>query len=581
MRLGVEPMIKLGENLTTLKNKPFFLNDKEIQWVEETLQSMSLHEKVGQLFCPIGSSDNKQELEAFMKEYHPGGIMYRPNTGAKIQETHRLLQELSPVPLLISANLEAGGNGIATDGTYFGKQMQVAATDNEDMAYKLGLVSGREGRAVGCNWAFAPIADIDMNYRNPITNVRTYGSDSIRVAQMSKAFMEGIHESCLAAAVKHFPGDGVDDRDQHLLSSVNSLTTEEWDQSFGMVYQKMIDSGAKSIMAGHIMLPEYSRKLLPGIKDDKIMPATLAPELLNGLLREQLGFNGLIVTDASPMLGFTVSEKREIAVTKAIAAGCDMFLFNRNIKEDYEFMLKGIETGILTQERVDEAVTRVLALKASLGLHVQKEKGTLVPGEAELSVLQCVEHKVWARECADQSVTLVKDTQRLLPISAEEYKRVRLYVLGDQEGGLKEGGSVTQPFVGSLENAGFQVELYNDKQVDFQELFMSVNDFKEKYDLIIYVANLETASNQTTVRINWQQPLNANAPWFVKDIPTLFISVANPYHLQDVPMVKTYINAYSSNEFVVEAIVEKILGKSKFKGKNPVDPFCGKWDTRL
>ncbi|MBM7655535.1 glycoside hydrolase family 3 protein [Neobacillus cucumis] len=574
-------MIKLNASLAHLSNKPFFLRDKDIEWVEETLQSMSLHEKIGQLFCPIGGSYNKQDLEAFINEYHPGGIMYRPDSGAKIQGTHRILQELSSVPLLITANLEAGGNGIATDGTYFGKQMQVAATDKEEMAYKLGLVAGREGRVAGCNWAFAPIVDIDMNYRNPITNVRTYGSDPIRVAQMSKAFMKGIHESGLAAAVKHFPGDGVDDRDQHLLSTINSLSTEEWDQSFGMVYQEMIDCGAKSIMAGHIMLPEYSRKLMPGIADEQIMPATLAPEILNGLLREKLGFNGLIVTDATPMLGFTTSERREIAVPKAIASGCDMFLFNRNIKEDYEFMLKGIETGILTLDRLDEAVTRVLALKASLGLHVQKEQGTLVPSEAELSLLQCEEHKVWAKECADQSVTLVKNTQKLLPISAEKYKRVRLYVLGDQEGGLKEGGSVTQPFISYLEKAGFQVELYNDKQVNFQELFMSVNDFKEKYDLIIYVANLETASNQTTVRINWQQPLNANAPWFVYDIPTLFISVANPYHLQDVPMVKTYINAYSSNSFVVEAIVDKILGKSEFKGKSPVDPFCGKWDTRF
>lgn len=576
-------MIKVNVNdkLAHLKNTPFLLNDKDIQWVEETFESMNLHEKVGQLFCPIGSSDKKEDLEAFIENYHPGGIMYRPNTGAKIQDTHRLLQEISPVPLLISANLEAGGNGIATDGTYFGKQMQVAATENEEMAYKLGVVAGREGRAAGCNWAFSPIVDIDMNYRNPITNVRTFGSDPKRVASMAKSFMKGIHESGLAASVKHFPGDGVDDRDQHLLASVNTLSTDEWDQSFGYVYQEMIDSGAKSIMAGHIMLPEYSRSLLPGIEDEHIKPATLAPELLNGLLREKLGFNGLIVTDASPMLGFTVSERREIAVPKAIASGCDMFLFNRNIKEDYEFMMKGIEAGILSLERVDEAVTRILALKASLGLHVQKEQGTLVPGEEELSVLQCEEHKVWARECADQSVTLVKDTQKLLPISAVKYKRVRLYVLGDQEGGLKESGSVTQPFVDSLENAGFQVELYNDKQVNFQELFMSVNEFKDKYDLVIYVANLETASNQTTVRINWQQPLNANAPWFVKDIPTLFISVANPYHLQDVPMVKTYINAYSSNEFVVEAIVEKILGKSAFKGKNPIDPFCGKWDTRL
>ncbi|MGI8384873.1 glycoside hydrolase family 3 protein [Robertmurraya sp. P23] len=574
-------MIQMESKYTHLKNKPFFLSDKDINWIEETLQSMSLREKVGQLFCPIGSSDKEEELTRFIEEFKPGGIMYRPNEGAKMQETHRLLQSLSPIPLLISANLEAGGNGIATNGTYFGKQLQVAATDNEDMAYKLGVVAGREGRAVGCNWAFAPIVDIDMNYQNPITNVRTFGSDPERVARMGKAYMEGLSESGVAAAVKHFPGDGVDDRDHHLLSSVNSLSPEEWDQTFGMVYKKMIEADAKSIMVGHIKLPYYSKKLVPTIQDEEIMPATLAPELLNNLLRKQLGFNGLIITDATPMLGFTVSEKREIAVPKAIASGCDMFLFNRDIREDYEFMMKGIETGILSVERVDEAVTRILALKLSIGLYNQKVDGTLVPGQEALSVLQSDEHKKWASECADQSVTLVKDTQKLLPISPKQYKQIRLNILGDHSGGLKEGASVTHSFLEAFQIEGFEVDLFDNSKVNFKELLMSVHDLKQKYDLVVYVANLETASNQTTVRIDWMQPLNANAPWFVNEIPTMFISVANPYHLQDVPMVKTYINAYSSNEFVVKAVIDKITGRSEFKGKSPVDAFCGKWDTRL
>jgi beta-N-acetylhexosaminidase len=574
-------MIQLQGNFTHLKNKPFFLSDEAIKWVEETLQSLSLKEKVGQLFCPVGNSDNEQVLTEFITEFKPGGIMYRPNEGAKMQETHRFLQNISPIPLLVSANLEAGGNGIATDGTYFGKQLQVAATDNEDMAYKLGVVAGREGRAVGCNWAFAPIVDIDMNYRNPITNVRTFGSDPKRVVKMAKSYMKGLSESGIAAAVKHFPGDGVDDRDHHLLSSVNTLSTDEWDQTFGMVYKEMIEADAKSIMVGHIKLPEYSRKLNPSLPDEDIMPATLAPELLNDLLREKLGFNGLIVTDATPMLGFTVSEKREIAVPKAIASGCDMFLFNRDIKEDYEFMLKGIESGILSEERVDDAVTRVLALKASLGLHQQKVEGTLVPHNEALSVLQSEEHKNWASECADQSVTLVKDTQKLLPISPSKYKRIRLNILGDESGGLKEGASVTDSFLEALQKEGFEVDLFDNSKVNFKELLMSVHDLKDRYDLVIYVANLETASNQTTVRINWMQPLNVNAPWFVKELPTMFISVANPYHLQDVPMVKTYINAYSSNEFVVKAVMDKITGKSDFKGQSPVDAFCGKWDARL
>jgi beta-N-acetylhexosaminidase len=568
--------------MINLKAKPFYLKDEDIKWVEETLNSMELKEKVGQLFCPIGMSDKKEELKGFLDNFKPGGIMYRPSEGKVMQETHRFLQDNSNIPLLISANLEAGGNGIAADGTYYGKQLQVAATDDEEMAYKLGLVAGREGKAVGCNWAFAPVVDIDINFRNPITNVRTYGSDANRVLRMAKEYMRGINENGVAASIKHFPGDGVDERDQHLLTAVNSLSVEEWDNTFGMIYKGLIESGAQTVMAGHIVLPEYSKHFVPGIKDEEIMPATLAPELLNGLLREKLGFNGLIVTDATPMVGFLAAERREVAVPKAIASGCDMFLFTKNIVEDFSYMMKGIENGILSLERLEEAVTRILALKASMGLHKQKVQGNLVPGEEALAALKCEEHENWARECADKSVTLVKDTQNLLPVTPEKYKRIRLYVLGDKEGGFKEGSPVTHTVKTALEHEGFSVDLFDDKNLNFGEVFNgSVESLKEKYDLALYVANLETASNQTTVRINWVQPMAGNAPWFVKEIPTMFISVANPYHLLDVPMVKTFINAYSSSEYVVEAVINKITGKSEFKGINPVDPFCNVWGTKL
>lgn len=335
-------------------------------------------------------------------------------------------------------------------------------------------------------------------------------------------------------------------------------------------------------MAGHIALPNYSKHLDPSLREEEIMPATLAPEILNGLLREELCFNGLIVTDATPMLGFTAAEKREVAVPKTIVSGCDMFLFNKNVAEDYKFMMQGIEKGMLTLERVDEAVTRILALKASIGLHKQQVQGTLVPGEEALVLLKCEEHETWARECADKSVTLVKDTQKLLPITPEKYKRIRLFVLGDSEVGFKEGTPVTETIKAALEKEGFEISLYNTKNLNFGEIFgVSVESLKEKFDLALYVANIETASNQTTLRINWMQPMAANGPWFAREIPTAFISVANPYHLLDVPMIKTYINAYSSSEYVVEAVIEKITGRSGFKGINPVDPFCGRWDTKF
>ncbi|MCR8642835.1 glycoside hydrolase family 3 protein [Paenibacillus sp. N1-5-1-14] len=566
--------------MINLKAKPFNLNDADIQWVEEKLQSLSMEAKIGQLFCPIGFSQDKQDLQNLIDHFQPGGIMYRPGVGAEVQETHRYLQDNSAIPLLIAANLEAGGNGIASDGTFFGKQMEVAATDNEEMGYRLGVVAGSEGSAVGCNWAFAPVIDIDMNFRNPITNIRTYGSDPERVLRMSKAYMKGIHEQNVAVSIKHFPGDGVDERDQHLHVTHNTLSIEEWDRTYGHIYKEMIEAGAGTVMIGHITMPAYSKALVPGMEDKDIMPATLAPELLNGLLREKLGFNGMIVTDASLMGGFTMAEKREIAVPKSIAAGCDMFLFNRDIREDYEFMRKGIENGILTMERVDEAVTRILALKASLGLHRKQAEGTLVPSAEALSVLKCEEHEQWAQECADQSVTLVKDTQSLLPLSVERHKRVLLFVLGDEAGHF--GGEGTyKGFMDQLTKEGFEVELFPRGEFDFSILMQSVESLKSKYDLVLYYINLETKSNQTAVRVNFAAPFGADMPWFLTELPTVCVSVASPYHLQDLPQVKTYVNAYSASSYVQEAVVEKLLGRSPFKGVNPVDPFCDLWDTRL
>lgn len=564
-----------------LDKKPFNLHEEDINWVVNTLANMTLEEKVGQLFCIAGSLEEEKDIKEFLEKYKPGGMMYRPQKGEKIKAIHNYIQKNSKVPLLLSANLEAGGNGIATDGTYFGKQMQVAATDDIDMAYKLGKVCGVEGKTVGCNWTFSPIVDIDINYRNPITNVRTFGSDVDRIIKMSKAYMSAVNESGLAVSIKHFPGDGVDERDQHLLSSVNSLSVEEWDNSYGRIYKELINEGAQTIMVGHILVPEYSKKLNPSLKDEEIMPATLSKELLNGLLREKLGFNGLIVTDATPMIGFNVAERREYAVPKAIASGCDMFLFNKNIEEDFNFMMSGIKRGILSEARVDEAVTRILATKASLGLH----KSTLIEEnlDEELKKLKSYEHEMWAKECADKSVTLVKDTQGLLPITPEKYKRIRLYILGEsREGGFKDCDSATYSIKDKLEKKGFLVDVYNDENLDFREIFNGgIEDLKSKYDLVLYVANVETASNQTTVRIDWIHLMAANAPWFVKDIPTMFISLANPYHLVDVPMIKTFINGYSASEYVIDSVVEKITGESEFKGVNPVDPFCNIWGARF
>lgn len=566
-----------------LKGNPFFLSDEDIQWVEKTLKGMSLKQKVGQLFCPIGETFDRQQLKEMIDQYQPCGIMYRTEPAEEVQKAHRFLQQESPIPLLVAANLEAGGRGIAKEGTIYGTQMQVAATDDAQRAYQLGCISAAEGAAVGVNWAFAPVVDIDMNFRNPITNTRTYGSDPERVLRMARGYMKGAHENGLAVSIKHFPGDGVDERDQHMHPSINALSVEEWDATYGKIYKTLIDEGAETVMIGHIMQPAYSRALCPGIRDEDICPGPLSKELMEGLLRKKLGFNGVIVTDSTRMTGFLLSMKREVAVPTSIAIGCDMFLFDLGLEQDFAYMMKGIETGILTEERVEEAVTRILALKAHLGLHKKQKAGQLVPGKEALKVLNCEKHKTWTRECADESVTLVKNNEAgVLPITPEKFPRIQLHVMGEHaRSGNHAGGKLLHGYFKELlEKEGFEVTLFDPKEMT-KRIFHPNAETIGDTDLIIYYANEGTYSNQTTVRLNWMVPDELNGPKFLMEVPNIFISVANPYHLQDAPRMKTFINAYTPTEEVLEALVDKLVGRSPFKGVSPMDPFCGMWDTHL
>ncbi len=569
--------------MINLKANPFFLDDAKENWVKETLAAMTLEEKIGQMFCPIGGNTEEGFLKSWLEEFKPGAMLYRPMPAAEVRKTHKFIQENSKIPMLFGANLESGGNGIAADGTYFARPMGVAATDNPVQAYRLGAIAGKEAQAVGCNWAFSPICDLDKNFRNPITNVRTFGSCKKRVISFVKEQMKGLAEYGCAAAVKHFPGDGVDERDQHLVASVNSLSVEEYDASYGEVWQEVVNAGALSIMVGHILQPAYTKYFNPEIKDEDILPATLCPEILQGLLRGKLGFNGMIVTDATPMIGFNTSMPRQKAVPAALAAGCDMILFNKDIREDYQAVGDAIADGTLSMERVDEACTRILAMKAAMNLPEMKAAGTIVAGEEALSCVGCAEHAAMTAECADEAVTLVKDTQSLLPISPEKTKKIRLYLIEDRiGGGFKDGESALDKIKGKLEQEGFEVALYDYTRPDFYEMFEGgVADAKSKFDLAVYVACMDTASNQSVRRIDWVHLMAADAPWFVADIPAMFISIANPYHLLDAPMVKTFINAYTPTEAVIDQVIDKIMGRSEFKGKSPVDPFCGVWGAQF
>ena len=567
--------------MVDLSAKPYYLNKDQIKYVENTVKNMSTDEKVGQLFFVIGQDENKVDIKEFIKKYQPGGMMYRPDAAEKIKREIATAQNTSKIPMFFATNLESGGNGIVSEGTWFGNPLQMAATDDPRSAYELGNVSGEEAVQVGNNMSFAPIVDIDNNFRNPIMNTRTFGSDKNRVIRMADAQVKGLEDNKIIPVIKHFPGDGVDDRDQHLVSSVNSLSADDWMNSYGEIYHHLIDAGIPSVMIAHIMQPAWERKLEPGIEDKDLRPASSSKLLINGLLRNVLKFNGLAITDATPMIGYNAAMARKDLLPATINAGIDMILFNKNIDEDYRFIHEAIDNGTLSMERVDEAVTRILGTKLAQGIMNTKGELTLLPPK-EIN-LHSDEHKKLAEAVAKKSVTLVKDRDQLLPLTPKKYPRVRLVVLGDSDdGGFKEGGHVTQAFKDALEKEGFKVTLFDRKNLDFHEMFEEGVEYMEKkFDLAFYVANVETASNQTTTRLDWIHLMAADSPWYMKSIPTVFVSTANPYHLYDIPNVSTFINAYTGNQASIDAIMRKVTGKEKFEGKSPVDPFCGDFTTRL
>lgn len=564
--------------LIKLKEKPFYLDDSAIEWVTETLNGMTQEQKIGQLFCMNIRNFGDSVLDYMYGIVEPGAVMYRPQNAKEEIAFTKKLQNRSKIPLLIAANLEKGGGGIVMEGTQIGSPMAAAATGDPETAGKMAYICAKEGKEVGANWAFAPIIDIDYNWRNPITNTRTFGSDQERVKAMGVSYVKTIQENQVAACIKHFPGDGMDERDQHLLSSVNTMSCEEWDATYGKAYQACIDAGAMTCMVGHIMQPAYSKALNPELRDEDILPGSMSQELLGGLLRGKLGFNGMICSDATTMAGYTIPMPREEALPHSVAAGIDMILFTRNMEEDVNAIRKGVENGTITEERLDEAVTRILAVKAALKLHHGVRE---LSEERASQVIGCQEFKHFAKECADKAITLVKDKEGILPLNPKKHKRILFYPIEGKTDliyGVVAGA--VQKIKDALLREGFEVTEFvpDPNREGFAKSF---EYYKENYDLCLYVANLATKSNQTVVRIEWQEPMGANCPHFEASIPTMFISISNPYHLADVPRVKTFINTYGADDATIDALIEKIMGRSEFKGISPVDAFCGKWDTRL
>ena len=587
--------------MVDLKAKPYYLSDEDIRWVEDTIAAMSEEEKVGQLFFQLTAGVDEEYLKNLVEKYHLGGCRYNNMPGMAVQMQNGILQKYAKVPLFIACNTEAGGNGACSDGTYIGSGIKIGATGKTEYAYQLGKFSNEEAAALGCNMAFAPVCDIHYNWQNTEVIARAFGNDPRRVADMSKAYLDGAHTiSGFACAAKHFPGNGQDFRDAHIANNINTCNEQEWMATYGHVYKTLIDGDLDAIMGGHIMMPAYMREVKPGITDEEMLPATLCPEIMTGLLRDKLGFNGMVVTDASHMVAMTDRMTRKEMLPASINAGCDMFLFFNDPDEDFATMLDAYKTGVISEGRMREALTRILGLKARMGLH---KKEALVPAEPAAEALGKIEHKAAAEAISKDCITLVKYKDAdVLPLTPEKYKRIMIVYVKGAAGPMDAlvqmamgGGAQQNPaeaLCDRLIARGFDAFIYESplekikKQVAAGEkpslnLYFAgknaISDFVSQQDLVITLCDVSNGRPSFGLSKG-----GGEIPWYVFELPVVAISVNTPTMLADIPQVRTYINAYDSKPATLDALVENLVsGAESFKGSDPIDSFCGMWDTRI
>src|SRR6267154_2396120 len=399
-------------------------------WVENTLRKMSVDEKIGQLlFTTYHGSLTATDTAAYRQvthdvtDLHVGGFINitqgSPLGIVKSQAyptavLNNQLQAKSKLPLLVGADFERGTAMRLDEGTSFPTAMARAAGGNLKDAYTMGKITALESRAVGVHWIYAPDADVNNNPGNPIINTRSFGEDPQRVAKYVTQYVRGVEENGGLATAKHFPGHGDTAADSHIDLPVIRADRARLESLELVPFRAAIAAGAGSVMTGHLSVP--------ALEPDPNTPATLSSNILNGVLRHDLGFQGLVVTDAMDMGGITVRFAPGEAAVRAVLAGADCLLMPPVPDAAYQSLQHAVKTGRITRERLDESVRRILEAKARLGL----DKNRLVDVNAINAHFAEVGREKQAQDISDRGITLLRDTPRRLPLDGTKPARALL-----------------------------------------------------------------------------------------------------------------------------------------------------------
>lgn len=534
-------------------------------------QKLSLRQKIGQTMLMLPNRKAELELgggslKGFFERYPVTGFFLGWKLFDGIEESdhpaHVLksvaeYQAASALPLIFQEDYETG---VTLPGmTPFPNEMAVGAANSPGLAYQYGKSVALESRSVGVQWVLHPVADLNLNPRNPITNVRSISDDPDLAIRLLTQQIHGLQEQGVAATIKHFPGDGVDYRDQHLLTSCNSLTWKQWQKNHGRVFQALIDAGVDVIMPGHITLPAFQKQKLNGF----LPPATLSKELLTDLLKGKMGFKGVIVSDAMVMGGFRgwypTALEGEI---QSFLAGTDVLLW-----PSYEYMdemERRILKGEIPMRRLDDAVARIWALKKKLGLLAPNRELIRPISDAEKTAAADT-----ARNLCEHAVTLVRDRKKALPLDPKKDRKILIVGLApiSRKGG--QGGlERLDALKALLEKRGFQVDYQHDILYETQAW---TEDLSSRYDRIIFAAIRVPHRPFGTIDFYDDE---AQTVWAINSMPKdkiIVVSFGSPYlGEQYFERVDTYINAYSNDQMMYAAVVRALLGEIPFQGASPV-----------
>jgi beta-N-acetylhexosaminidase len=523
------------------------LEESDQRRVDSIYNTLSLDDRIAQTFNVNLSQCSPADAQRLYERcrFGAGFFAYR-----SANETRAVMDAIGSgsVPPLGCADLVNGAGSRLAGATLFPWQMAVGAADSEDLARKMGLATAVEGREAGLHWTFGPIVDLSISKDNSMMHTRTFGVDPGHVLRMSQAFIRGVQaERRMAATAKHFPGDGVDDRDSHVCTSVNPLSRDEWFDLYGRVWKPVVQD-AYCVMSGHIGLPWID----PAKDYLGPAPATLSSAIQIDLLRNQLGFEGLVVSDAIPMIGFSAFAPYRNRIAGNIESGSDMILWP-DPKRDVQEMKQALDEGLLTEARLESAVKNVLALKLWLGV---LDRADVVPAEHGPQTFAR-----WADEIGERSVCVVRNERRMLPVRLERGAKVATVTLSmgsDTRGYVKELTVVDE----ELRARGYEVEHLENPDRNLLATCAAGSDavFINVHVMPVYGT---TRFAGPAVAALW------NSFWH-EHPAVVFTSFGDPYKLYEMPYAPNFVMTFSNTPSSQRAAVKVWLGEIEPQGKVPV-----------